>query len=404
MLFQLAAMLLLAQPSVPAEPPQLQELTRQVDVAVREHRSSDAVRMLDKALKASPQWRNGWWLLSSILYDLDDYATARPALERLIRLDPKSGAPWALLGLCEFELRDYGLALEHLQRGDAFGIPAPLDVDVVRYHEALLLMLAERFDPAQVILDHLTQKGLDTEEIVLTQGMVALRIPALPVSLNRITSEERIDFIRRVGRAQHLISQQKPREAVAVYRELVKDDPKIANLHLSFSVVLLQIKERQEAEAEMRTELKLYPESVEARFQLCGLLEDDAPQDALSFAEQAVALDPKSFKAHFLLGKMLFKVEKFAASAKELEISRDLDPTSSAVRFALVRTYKLLGREADAAREAAIFRRLRSAEDQFRTTGRVSPSFFESDPSADKPASKSPPDSGPKGPKTRAAH
>lgn len=397
-------MLLLAQPSVPAEPPQLQELTRQVDVAVREHRSLDAVRMLDKALKASPQWRNGWWLLSSILYDLDDYATARPALERLIRLDPKSGAPWALLGLCEFELRDYGLALEHLQRGDAFGIPAPLDVDVVRYHEALLLMLAERFDPAQVILDHLTQKGLDTEEIVLTQGMVALRIPALPVSLNRITSEARIDFIRRVGRAQHLISQQKPREAVAVYRELLKDAPKIANVHLSFSVVLLQIKERQEAEAEMRTELKLYPESVEARFQLCGLLEDDAPQDALSFAEQAVALDPKSFKAHFLLGKMLFKVEKFAASAKELEISRDLDPTSSAVRFALVRTYKSLGREADAAREAAIFRRLRSAEDQFRTTGRVSPSFFESDPSAAKPASQNPPDAGPKGPKTRVAH
>jgi tetratricopeptide (TPR) repeat protein len=234
--------------------------------------------------------------------------------------------------------------------------------------------------------------------------MVALRIPALPVSLNRITSAERIDFIRRVGRAQHLISQQKPREAVAVYRELLKDAPKIANLRLSFSVVLLQIKERQEAEAEMRTELKLYPESVEARFQLCGLLEDDAPQDALSFAEQAAALNPKSFKAHYLLGKMLFKVEKFAASAKELEISRDLDPTSSAVRFALVRTYKSLGREADAAREAAIFRRLRSAEDQFRTTGRVSPSFFESDPSADKPASKSPPDSGPKGPKTRVAH
>ncbi|MDR3717806.1 MAG: tetratricopeptide repeat protein [Bryobacteraceae bacterium] len=404
MLFQLAAMSLLAQPPVPAEPPQLQELTRQVDVAVREHRSSDAVRMLDKALKASPQWRKGWWLLGSILYDLDDYATARPALERLIRLDPKSGAPWALLGLCEFELRDYGLALEHLQRGDAFGIPAPLDVDVVRYHEALLLMLAERFDPAQVILDHLTQKGLDTEEIVLTQGMIALRIPALPVSLNRIASEERIDFIRRVGRAQHLISQQKPREAVTVYRELLKDGPKIANLHLSFSVVLLQIKERQEAEAEMRTELKLYPESVEARFQLCGLLEDDAPRDALSFAEQAAALDPKSFKAHFLLGKMLFKVEKFAESAKELEMSRDLDPTSSAVRFALVRTYKSLGREADAAREAAIFRRLRSAEDQFRTTGRVSPSFFESDPSADKPASQSPADSGPKGPKTRAAH
>ncbi len=129
----------------------------------------------------------------------------------------------------------------------------------------------------------------------------------------------------------------------------------------------------------MRTELKQYPQSVEARLQLCALLEDDAPRDALDLAQQAVALDPKSFKARFVLGKMYFKTEKFAESAKELETSRDLDPSSSAVRFALVRTYKSLGKEAEATREAAIFRRLRAAEDQFRKTGRVPSSYFEPD-------------------------
>jgi predicted Zn-dependent protease len=403
MLFPLLALLLLAQTPTPVEPRQLQELTQRVDLAVREHRKLDAIGMLDKALKASPQWRHGWWLLGSLLYDTDNYPAARSVLERLIRLDVKSGAAWALLGLCEFEMRDYGLALQHLQRGDAFGVLPELDLlDVVRYHEALLMMLAERFDPAQVLLDQLTQKGLDTEEIILTQGMVALRIPAFPVSLSRTSSEERIEMIRRVGRAQHLVSQQKPREAAAIYRELVKDEPKIANLHLSFSLVLLHIHERQAAEAELRTELKLNPQSVETRLQLCGLLEDEAPRDALGLAEQAVDLDPKSFKAHFVLGKMLFKAEKFAESAKELETSRDLDPTSSAVRFALVRTYQSLGKEAEATREAAVFRRLRTAEDQFRTTGRVSASYFEPDPAGEQPSSKAPPASAPKAPKTRA--
>lgn len=403
--FLLLPLLLLIQTPPSSEPRPLEELTQRVDVAVREHRNIDAIGMLDKALKASPQWRHGWWLLGSLLYDTDNYPAARSALERLIRLDEKSGAAWALLGLCEFEMRDYGLALQHLQRGDAFGLTPELDqLDVVRYHEALLLMLGERFDPAQVILDQLAQKGVDTDEIMLTQGMVALRIPAFPTSLNRTTSDERIELIRRVGRAQHLISLEKPRDAVALYRELVKDDPKIANLHLSFSVVLLHIRERQEGEAELRTELKLYPKSVEARLQLCALLEDDPAREALGLAEQAVALNPKSFKAHFVLGKMFFKVEKFAESAKELETSRDLDPTSSAVRFALVRTYKSLGKEPKASREAAMFRRLRTAEDQFRTTGRVSSSYFESDSTGDQSASKGAPATAPKKPKPRVAH
>jgi tetratricopeptide (TPR) repeat protein len=404
MLSPLLALLLLSQTPPPVEPPRFEQLMQRVDSAVRGHRKLDAIGMLDKALKSSPQWRRGWWLLGSLLYDTDNYTAARSALERLIQMDPKSGPAWAVLGLCEFEMRDYGLALQHLQRGDAFGLPPGIDLlDVVRYHEVLLLMLAERFDPAQVLLDQLTQKGMDTEEIMLTQGMVALRIPAFPISLSRTTSEDRIDLIRRVGRAQHLISQQKPREAVAIYEEIVKDDPKIANLHLSFSQVLLHIHERQAAEAEMRTELKLNPQSIETRLQLCGLLEDDSPREALDFAQQAVTLDPKSFKAHFVLGKILFKTEKFAESAKELETSRDLDPTSSAVRFALVRTYKSLRKDAEAAREAAVFKRLRAAEDQFRTTGHVSPTYFESDSTVEKPAGKSQPEPAPKGPKARAA-
>ena len=403
MSFPLLALLLLAQTPAPAEPRQLEELTQRVDTAVREHHNLDAVGMLDKALKANPQWRHGWWLLGSILYDMDNYAAARPVLERLIQMDPKSGAPWALLGLCEFEMRDYGLALQDLQRGDAFGVPPELDLlDVVRYHEALLLMLEERFDPAQVLLDQLTQKGLDTEEVMLTQGMIALRIPVFPAALSRTSSDDRMDLIRRVGRAQHLIAQEKPREAVAIYRELTKDDPKIANLHLSFAPLLLQIHERQAAEAELRSELKLNSHSVEARLLLCDLLGDDSPQDALGLAEQAVELDPKSFKTHFILGRLLFKAGKLAESAKELETSRDLDPSSSAVRFALIRTYKSLGKEAEATRETAIFRRLRAAEDQFRTTGRVSPSYFEPDPAEEKPSSKSPPASAPERPKARA--
>jgi tetratricopeptide (TPR) repeat protein len=374
--FFLAA-LFVAVPA-PQDPKPLQEAERQVDAAIEEHRQADAIAILRKALKGSPAWRQGWWRLGSLLYNLENYVAARPVLERLTQLDPKSGAPWVVLGLCEFEMKDYGLALQHLQRGDALGVPEQLDLlPVVRYHEALLLILMNRFDPAQVLLDQLAHRSENADEVVLAEGLAALRIPALPESLQNTADDDRLAIIRRVGTAQRAIALGTPREGVEVYKELLSKNPAIPNLHLSYAALLLQIRETQAAEAELRAELKLNPRSVEVRLRLCALLGDDSPSDMAHLAEEAVKLDPKSFKAHFFLGKLLFKTEKLADSARELEISRDLDPSSSMVRFALVRTYMALGREADAKRETEVFERMRAAEDQFRKTGRLPASFFE---------------------------
>ena len=97
----------------------------------------------------------------------------------------------------------------------------------------------------------------------------------------------------------------------------------------------------------------------------------DPSSAAQSFAAEALALDAASFKAHFFLGKLLFKEEKFAESARELEISRDLNPSSSAARFALIRAYNALGKKTEAKREASAFKRLRELEDRFRQSGQV---------------------------------
>jgi predicted Zn-dependent protease len=387
--FQLVAMLLLAQAAAPANPPRFEELTEQVDKAVREHRNLDAVGMLDKALKENPKWQQGWWLLGSILYDMNDYPAARPVQERLVQMDPKSGAPWVLLGLCEFEMQDYGLALQHLQRGDAFGFPPELDLlEVARFHEALLLILAEKFEPAQVLLDQLIRKGKDTDEVTLAEGLAALRIPMLPATLPQAAGEDRMELVRRVGQAQRAIARDRMREAVEMYKELTARNPRVANLHLSYAALLSQLRNRPAAEAELREELKVNPRSVAARLKLCTLLEDDSPAEAARLAEEAVRLDPKSFKAHFSLGRLLLKMDKPAESAKELEISRDLAPSSSMVRFELIKAYMALGKTDDADRETKMFKRLRAAEEQFRKSGQVPASYFEPDAPGAAPAPK----------------
>lgn len=378
--FPLVALLLLSQTAAPPPPnPQRYEkLTAQVDTAIRERRNLDALGMLDKALKADPKWQQGWWLLGSLLYDMGDYAAARPALERLAGMDPKAGAPWALLGLCEFEMKDYGLALQHLQRGDAFGFPAALGLlDVVRYHEALLLILQEKYEPALVLLDRLIRQGKDTEELALAEALAALRLPILPSTLVQAAGEERMRMIRRVAEAQRAMAHEKMTEAIALYKNLVAAYPRVPNLHLSYAALLSQMRDRPGAEAQLREELKVDPRNVAALLKLATLLEPDSPEEAAKLAGQAVKLDPKSFKTHFSLGRALLKLDKPAESAKELEISRDLAPSSSMVRFELVKAYMALGKSADADRETKMFKRLRAAEEQFRKSGQVPASYFE---------------------------
>jgi len=84
-------------------------------------------------------------------------------------------------------------------------------------------------------------------------------------------------------------------------------------------------------------------------------------------------------RAHFFLGKLLFKEEKFAESARELEIS-EINPSGSAVRFALIRAYNALGKKTEAKREADAFKRLSEFEDRFRQSGQVPPSTFSTEP------------------------
>ena len=177
-------------------------------------------------------------------------------------------------------------------------------------------------------------------------------------------------------------------EAVETYKELLSRNARVPNLHLSFAALLSQLRNRPEAQTQLREELKVKPRSVEARLKLCSILEDDSPDEATGLAREAVALDPKSFKAHFSLGRLLQKTDKLAESAKELEISRDLAPSSSMVRFALIKTYVALGQTAAADRETEMFKRLRAAEDQFKKSGQVPASYFEPDPPGAEPASK----------------
>jgi predicted Zn-dependent protease len=358
----------------------LRDLEMRVDAAIANNKPAEAIEILNKGLEQKPDWRQGWWRLGNVLYQADRYAQARPVFERLTSLDPKQGAPWVLLGLCEFETRDYGLALQHLERGQALGFPSKLGLmDVARFHEALALIVTERFEQAQILLNNLAQKQPTPTEVVVAEGLAALQMPVLPDSIRKIVDSERAALIMKVGKAEQLIALRKTPEAVAQYEGLISKYPDVPNLHLIYASLLVQVNEFEKAEAAFRQELRTNPNTMLARVRLV-LLElsrrKNASDDMVSMAKEAVALEPQSYIPHYVLGCVLVRQGKLEEAASELGISRDLDPYSSRVRFTLAQVDLRLGRKEAAAQERKAYEQLRPTEDLFRESGKLPASVF----------------------------
>lgn len=364
-----------------ADDSDLHQLELRVDAAIAKDKPAEAIDILNQGLKRKPEWRQGWWRLGNVLYQADKYPQARYAFEHLVSLDSKTGAPWVLLGLCEFEARDYGLALQHLERGQALGFPSTLNLTgVARYHEALALIVTEKFEQAHILLNNLARAEGAPDEVIVAEGLATLEIPVLPQNIRKTVDSERFAVIMKVGRAAQLLALRKTSEAVTQFEDLVAKYPDFMNLRLTYASLLVQVNDFGKAEAEFRLVLKGNPNNMLARVRLV-LLElgrkGTVSEEMVSLAKEAVALEPGSYIPHYVLGSVFFRQEKLEEAASELEISRDLDPYSSRVRFTLAKVDLRLDRKEAAAQEQKAFEQLRPIDDSFRESGKLPASVYD---------------------------
>jgi tetratricopeptide (TPR) repeat protein len=68
------------------------------------------------------------------------------------------------------------------------------------------------------------------------------------------------------------------------------------------------------------------------------------PDHALHLLEQSIAIDPRSAPAHFELGTVLDRLERFDAAAAEFQRAVELAPMDAAAHYRLARDYERLGK------------------------------------------------------------
>lgn len=330
-----------------------EELAARAAAAREADQVPQAIDLYRQALQLKPEWSEGWFYLGTLYYDGDQYADARQSFAQVVKLADNPAA-WAFLGLCEFETADFPSAQEHLKKSLQHPLPPEID-QVARLHEALLLTRLGLFDQARHWYQPLVQGGSHDPTLIAGLGLNALGRAALP---REIPPDQR-DLAAAAGQA--VIAWMTGNAAAeSAFRALAAAYPNAPGVHALFGTYLLASNQEQAA-VELRRELSINPDNVDARAMLALLLiQSGQLAEASTYARKAAEDRPTSPAAQYAYAQTLTDPRQ---AAEHLEIAERLDPSNFEYHIALAHVYSKMGRHDDARRERQLSIQLASQSD-----------------------------------------
>lgn len=335
-------------PSTPTGSVSLSQLADQANAARQSGNLPQAISLYSQALQLNPSWSDGWWYLGQMHYAANDYAQAVDAFTHYLALVPNAAPATALRGLCEFELEDYDASLRDIQQAVKLGAADDSrNTQILRYHQALLLTRAGRFEEALQSFTWFAQHNLSNQEMLVAVGLAALRIPRLPGGIDPAQREQ----CTLAGAAiLRFLSGDAPGTAQAM-QDFFMRYPTAANLHYTWGY-LLYATDPDAAVVQFRQAVAIDANAAVAHTMLAwALLMDNDPQAALPEAKQAAAQAPTLPLAQLSLGRAMLETGDVQGATPVLESALALDPQNLEVHIALARAYAEAGRSDDARRQ-----------------------------------------------------
>jgi tetratricopeptide (TPR) repeat protein len=339
----------------------LVKINREADDAISADHFDSAIRLIEKGLRIDPAWRDGLWKAGLILYQHDHFEAAYNYLHRLTQVDPTRGAGWALEGMCEFQLRQFQAAIADIGRADRLGIPSQLGLaEAARRDRVIAHIELGDFGYSIHLLNKLAlSEGPEEREPLITLfGYASLQQP----THNSLTPDQAA-VVHELGEARYANANGDQSHTKALLETLIQQHPREPMLHYTYGSLLFSWSDYDAAKAQFRAELAINPTSFAARLAFAYLgIETNDIGEALPYALEATKMRPKSYLAHFYLGRLLLTAGQLIEGCHELETARTLSPSSADVRYALAKTYRRLGKREEAHREFKKFEKLRAIE------------------------------------------
>jgi tetratricopeptide (TPR) repeat protein len=310
-----------------------------------------AIELYSQALKLNSKWADGWWFLGSLEYGAGSYADARDALNHYLELTPDAPPALALRGLCEFETGEQQQSLSDIEKAIAMGAAnQSRNEQILRYHEGLLLTLMGHFDEALKSYSFFAQKGISSPELFIAIGLAGLHMPVQP----KDASADLQELLTGTGGAVYQFQSGDQAGAARSFQNLFQKFPTTANLHYLYGTLLYSA-DPDSSIGEFEKELEVNPGNQQAQVMVpWALLMKDRAQEALPYAKQVAAAQPKVAAAQLVLGRALAETGDLAAGIQHLEQALQLEPNNLEIHIALAKAYSRSGRDQDARRERAL--------------------------------------------------
>lgn len=305
-------------------PASAEALSNLAAVHARREQFGEAVALYEKALSANPQLIPVHFNMAVSLGRLQQYRQAADHLRVFLKYYPQEARAHQLLGLCLVET------------GDLTGAVAELEISYKGNPKDSSILYALAF--AQV-------RAGNPERA----AELLARSEAIPSQARMI---------------QGLIEYQRGRfeEARVFFEEVVNADPNHAAALAALGRLNLLAHHDAEAIGFFERALKLSPADSESTYQL-GVLYDrnGRTPEGMALLRRALKLRANYPDPHYQLGRIAFEAKDYRSAVKALEEARRLLPDQEAIRLMLGRTYRAVGREAEAKVEFAEVRRLKTA-------------------------------------------
>ncbi|MFZ0295358.1 MAG: tetratricopeptide repeat protein [Candidatus Sulfotelmatobacter sp.] len=159
--------------------------------------------------------------------------------------------------------------------------------------------------------------------------------------------------------AEAFESQENWDKAVALYKEILEQEPNLHGIHYRLGRILMSRSpaDPQSAKAEFEEELKIDPEYAPAEF-LLGEMARQAGQwdEAVAHFSRAAKLDQGFQEAYLALGMSLNSAGKFTEAIAPLQSYIKMQPGDPAGHYQLATAYARTGHKPEAEREMALQR------------------------------------------------
>ena len=158
------------------------------------------------------------------------------------------------------------------------------------------------------------------------------------------------------------------RDAVGSYSRALALAPQSADAAIGLAIAQADAGFAPGAVQSLETGMRTFPKDPRFPQALGNLLlaEADVSQNtrAVALFGKALALEPELFESHYQLGNLALRNQDYPAALQHLEAAARLAADDGRVHFALARLYRAQRKDADAARQMALFRQTQSVPRQ----------------------------------------